>query len=149
MCETGNKILMMQRRISGQLLHFPLLTLTNSWIFLVFGRVCAYNITHIPTASVPDPGSGALLTRDPGWVINQDPDSGSGSGMNIPDHISESLETIFWVKILKFVDPDRGSRIFLTRSPGWENFGSGINSPDPQHSYNFTSIPTTCITQNN
>jgi hypothetical protein len=22
----------------------------------------------------------------------------SGSGMNIPDHISESLETIFWVK---------------------------------------------------
>jgi hypothetical protein len=26
--------------------------------------------------------------------------SGSGSGMNIPDHISESLETIFWVKIL-------------------------------------------------
>jgi hypothetical protein len=26
--------------------------------------------------------------------------SGSGSGMNSPDHISESLETIFWVKIL-------------------------------------------------
>jgi hypothetical protein len=25
---------------------------------------------------------------------------GSGSGMNNPDHISESLETIFWVKIL-------------------------------------------------
>ncbi len=24
--------------------------------------------------------------RDPGWVKNQDP--GSGSGMNIPDHIS-------------------------------------------------------------
>jgi hypothetical protein len=27
--------------------------------------------------------------------------SGSGSGMNNPDHISESLETIFWVKILE------------------------------------------------
>jgi hypothetical protein len=27
-----------------------------------------------------------------------------GSGMNILDHISESLETIFWVKILKFFD---------------------------------------------
>jgi hypothetical protein len=27
--------------------------------------------------------------------------SGSGSGMNNPDHIPESLETIFWVKILK------------------------------------------------
>jgi hypothetical protein len=25
-------------------------------------------------------------------------DPGSGSGMNIPDYISESLETIFWVK---------------------------------------------------
>jgi hypothetical protein len=26
--------------------------------------------------------------------------------MNIPDHISESLETISWVKILKFFDAD-------------------------------------------
>ncbi len=32
----------------------------------------------------------------------QDP----GSGLNNPDHISESLETIFWVKILKFFDAD-------------------------------------------
>jgi hypothetical protein len=34
--------------------------------------------------------------------------SRTGSGMNIRDHISESLVTIFWVKILKFfdVDPD-------------------------------------------
>ncbi len=31
---------------------------------------------------------------DPGWVKNQDPDP----GMNNPDHISESLETIFWVE---------------------------------------------------
>jgi hypothetical protein len=47
-----------------------------------------------------DPGSGAFLTpgsgiRDPEWVKNQDP----GSGMNILDYISESLETIFWVEI--------------------------------------------------
>jgi hypothetical protein len=28
----------------------------------------------------------------------QDPDPGNGSGMNIPDHISKSLDTIFWVK---------------------------------------------------
>jgi hypothetical protein len=42
------------------------------------------------------PGSG-----DPGWVKNQDPDP--GFGMNILDHISKSLETIFWVKILKFL----------------------------------------------
>jgi hypothetical protein len=33
-----------------------------------------------------------------------------------PDHISWSLETIFWVKILKFFDAD----------PGWKKFGSGI-----------------------
>jgi hypothetical protein len=38
--------------------------------------------------------------------------------MNNPDHISESLETIFWVKIFKFLDAD----------PGF-----GINIPDPQH----------------
>jgi hypothetical protein len=39
--------------------------------------------------------------------------SRSGSGMNFPDHISESLKTIFWIKILKFFDadanPDPGS----------------------------------------
>ncbi len=35
--------------------------------------------------------------RDPGSGMGkkQDPDPGSGSGMNIPDHISERLETIF------------------------------------------------------
>jgi hypothetical protein len=43
--------------------------------------------------------------------------------MNIPDHISESLETIFWVKILIFFDP--GSVIFLTLDPGWKNSNPG------------------------
>jgi hypothetical protein len=43
----------------------------------------------------------------------------SGSGMNDADHISESLETMFWVKILKFFDAD----------PGWKKHGSG----PPQH----------------
>jgi hypothetical protein len=40
--------------------------------------------------------------------------------MNIPDHFSESLETIFGLKILKFFDADSdpGSGIFLTLSPG-------------------------------
>jgi hypothetical protein len=32
--------------------------------------------------------------------------SRSGSGMKIPDHISESLETTFWVNILNFFDAD-------------------------------------------
>jgi hypothetical protein len=46
--------------------------------------------------------------------------SRSGSGMNIPDNISESLKRIFGLKILNFfaVDPDPGSRIFLTLDPG-------------------------------
>jgi hypothetical protein len=43
--------------------------------------------------------------------------SGSGYGMNNPDHISESFETIFWVEILKFSDADPGF--------GMEKFGSG------------------------
>jgi len=60
--------------------------------------------------------------------------------MNNLDHISESLETIFWVKLFKFLDTDLG----------WKNLGSGmekirirvgkksdpgpgINTPDPQH----------------
>jgi hypothetical protein len=33
----------------------------------------------------------------------------SGSGINNPDHISESLETFFWVKIHRFFDADPGS----------------------------------------
>jgi hypothetical protein len=44
----------------------------------------------------------------------------SGSGMNIPDHIFESLETIFWLKMLEFfdADPDPGSENIL--DPGSE-----------------------------
>jgi hypothetical protein len=54
----------------------------------------------------------------------RDPDSDPGSGMNNPNHISESLETIFWVKILKFFYAD----------PGWKKFGSGVGkNSDPKH----------------
>jgi hypothetical protein len=65
------------------------------------------------------------------------PDPRSGSGINIPDPISESLEIIFCVKIHNFfdADPDPGSGIFLTVDPGWKNSdpGSGINISNPQH----------------
>jgi hypothetical protein len=61
----------------------------------------------------PDPGSGMGKK------------SGAGFGMNNPGHISESLEAIFWVKILKFFDADPGF--------GMEKLGSRINIPDPQH----------------
>jgi hypothetical protein len=50
--------------------------------------------------------------------------------MNIPDHISESIKTIFRGKILKFFDADADPRIFLIRDPGWKKFGSGTNIPD-------------------
>jgi hypothetical protein len=58
--------------------------------------------------------------------------------MNKQDHSSESLETIFRVKILKFFDADPGSGIRDRKNsdPGseMEKFGSGINIniPDPQ-----------------
>ncbi len=77
----------------------------------------------------PDSGSGAFFTPRSGKK------SGSGSGTNNLDHISESLETIFWTKILKFFDSDPGLGIekILTRDSGWKKFGSGI--PDPQHCF--------------
>ncbi len=49
--------------------------------------------------------------------------------MNIPDHISERLETIFLVKILKIFDADADSRIFLILDPGWKKFGSATLIP--------------------
>jgi hypothetical protein len=55
-------------------------------------------------------------------VKHQDPDP--DSGMNNPDHISESLKTFFGVKkILMIFDVDSG----------WKKVGSGINITDPQH----------------
>jgi hypothetical protein len=63
--------------------------------------------------------------------------------MNIPDHISKSLETIFGLQILNFFDADSESGIFLhldlgSGDPKWKNSdpGSGINIPDPQHFHN-------------
>jgi hypothetical protein len=40
--------------------------------------------------------------------------------MNNPDHIFESLETIFGVKLLKFFDADPGSGIFFNPGSGME-----------------------------
>jgi hypothetical protein len=61
--------------------------------------------------------------------------SGSGSGMNNPDHISESLKNFFGLKYL--------NSFMWIRGPGLNKFGSGIrdgkksdpgtgiNIPDP------------------
>jgi len=69
--------------------------------------------------------------RNPGWVKYL----GSGSGMNNPDHISESLETVFSVKILKFFDavPGSGMEKIWIRDGKNLDPGSGINIPNPQH----------------
>ncbi len=77
--------------------------------------------------------------RGPFWPL--DPWSGmgkksrSGSRVNIPDPISDSLETIFWVKNTWILWCDSGSGI---RNPfdlgsGMEKFVYGINIPDTQH----------------
>jgi hypothetical protein len=57
----------------------------------------------------------------------------SRTGMNLLDHISESLETIFWVKhflnslmLIRIRDPE-------SFRPGIRNGKIGINIPDPQH----------------
>ncbi len=58
--------------------------------------------------------------RDPGWVKIRirirDPDP----ELSNPDHISESLETIFWVKILELFDADPGFAMekIRIRNPG-------------------------------
>jgi hypothetical protein len=98
----------------------------------------------------PDPGSGAFLTpwiRDPGWVKNQDPNP--GSGMNNPDHISESLETIYLVKILKFFNADRRSGIqdpgWKKSDPGWKKLGSGVNILDPQRNTVWINETNYCV----
>ncbi len=66
-------------------------------------------------------------------------ESGSGmgkkSGMYIPDHISESVETIFGVKILKFFDADAGSGSGNLFSPG-SGIRNGTNA-DPQSRKNI------------
>ncbi len=53
----------------------------------------------------PDPGSEPFLTLDPGSGMGKK--SRSRSGMNILNHISESLEAVFSVKILNFFDADK------------------------------------------
>ncbi len=46
----------------------------------------------------PDAGSIVLISHGSGMEKNQD----TRSGINLSDHISESLVTRFWLKILKF-----------------------------------------------
>jgi hypothetical protein len=73
--------------------------------------------------------------------------SRSGSGMNMPDHISESLKVIFLGETLTFFDADLDPGIFLTRNPGsgMEN----IRIQGPQHwSHRVKKVRKNIIIQN-
>jgi hypothetical protein len=59
--------------------------------------------------------------------------------MNNPNHISENLETIFWIKYL--------NSLMRIRDLGWEKFGSGIREKHPGYAkllyimvYDFAQI---------
>jgi hypothetical protein len=54
--------------------------------------------------------------------------SGSGSGMNDPDHISESLETIIGLKYFNSLMRIRDGKIRIL-DPGWKKFGCEIRDP--------------------
>jgi hypothetical protein len=62
---------------------------------------------------------GLLKPLDPGFDMGKK--SRSDPGMNIPHHISESLETFFVLKIFKIFNADPGSGIYFTLDPGWKN----------------------------
>jgi hypothetical protein len=51
--------------------------------------------------------------------------------MNSPDHISKSLETIFWLKYL--------NSLIQIRDPGWKTFGSGMKKNSDPGSPGFGS----------
>jgi hypothetical protein len=74
--------------------------------------------------SVANPGPGIRCLFEP-WIRDGEK-SRSGSGRYFPDHISESLETIFWVKILKFFDADLDP-VWIP-DPGWKK----IRIRDPE-----------------
>jgi hypothetical protein len=66
-----------------------------------------------------------------------DKKSESGSGMNNPDHTSESLETIFLVKIRDI------NSLMQIQDSGWKKFGSGIEKlriQDKHHCQKQTKI---------
>ncbi len=70
------------------------------------------------------------MSQGSGKVKNQGPVPGSGFDMNIPDHISKSLQTVFWVKFF-YADPDPGFGIFLTLDPGSGMEKIRIRDTDP------------------
>ncbi len=92
---------------------------------------------EISSVANPEPGSGirtlvpfwpldlgsGIQDQDPGWVKSQDADPGSGSGMETRNKFLRAEKPFFLFKILKFFDPDPGSR---TQDGKNSDLGSGI-----------------------
>jgi hypothetical protein len=75
---------------------------------------CGKTFAAAGSVADPYPGSGAFLT--PGSGVGKK--LGSGSEMNNPDYISESLETFFGFKYI--------NSLMQIQDPGWKKFGSWI-----------------------
>jgi hypothetical protein len=84
-----------------------------------------YNVADLAVLRIRIRDPAPFLPLDMGSGMGKKSGSGSGSWMNNQDHISESLETIFWGL----------SNFFMWILDG-KKFGSGINIPDPQHGRN-------------
>jgi hypothetical protein len=102
------------------------------------------------SSSVADPDPGSRI-RDPMPFWSLDLGSGmgekswSGSRMNNPDHISESIETIFWDKILKNLWC--GSEIWhlgVKNTDSWSGMQK-IRIRDPVIFYSVFTIPSVII----
>jgi hypothetical protein len=59
--------------------------------------------------------------------------------MNIPDPISERLETFFGSKYLNSLMRIRDPGIIFTLDPGREKFGSGIRDKNPGSAFRNTA----------
>ncbi len=105
----------------------------------------SFTAQHNPIQNLRIVGSSLLFSADP------DPGCGmskkSGSTMNNPDHISESLETIFWVK--KYLNSLMRIRDERNSDPvSWmEKLGSGIRHKHPgsRHKHPESATLPFCI----
>ncbi len=93
---------------------------SSHWKSMAKDLHCSHDIDMLsPVLRIRDPVP--FWPLDPGSGMGKK--SGSGSGMNNPDHISESLETIFLG--LKYLNS-----LMRIRDTGWKKIGSGIRDID-------------------
>ncbi len=113
---------------------------TGPWAELLYTTPATSSWQMLGNHSFQCSGSGIpRCLFDPGSGTGKK--SRSGSGMFIPNHISESLEINFWVQNTYILWCGSGSRIRNLFGPGYRmeisDPGSRINIPDPQHCYFF------------